>query len=76
MLLIDSFDKIWLHDADTKCMIVFNSDLQEVKRFEGNSIVLCKDSISLDYQEDMVFSANKDLCLWYKGLGNFLLINV
>lgn len=45
-MLIDRSDHIWLHDADSKCLIIFDKDLMEVARFEGKSISLCSTTIT------------------------------
>lgn len=76
-LVIDGKDQIWLHDADSKSLIVFDANLNEVVRFEGKSISLCKIvQLMLDYQDDLVVSEDKSKCLWYRGQGNFMVIDM
>ncbi len=74
-LLIDESDNVWLHDADSKSLIVFDANLKEVKRFSGQLITLCS-LPSPDYQDDLVFSEDKNSCLWYQGEGSMLIIDV
>jgi len=41
-LLIDKKDRIWLHDAITRALIIFDSaKMAEIRRFEGKIINLC-----------------------------------
>jgi streptogramin lyase len=41
-LLVDKKDRIWLHDAITRALIIFDSGkMAEIKRFEGKIINLC-----------------------------------
>lgn len=38
---MDPQDHVWLHDADSQSLIVFDPDLKETTRFAGKAISLC-----------------------------------
>lgn len=69
-LIIDGRDRLWLHDALSRDLIVFDSAaMKELRRFEGRAI-------RLYYQEDLVVSKDKSLMAWYQGEGNLVVIDV
>lgn len=78
-LKVDKYNRIWMHDAISKSLLIFNDELEIIEKIKGNPIGLCKQTQKLntkDYQEDITFDESRNTLLWYKGLGEIGLVDV